>query len=238
MNSKILFVCCTHGDEAIGKYIFDHYSSGKNDNFFWQSLIANPKALKINRRFVDVDLNRVFPGKFNGKYEEKLAYQISSNLPDFDLVIDWHQCNSLIEDIIFTSCLTPYLNKICGYFNIKHIVELDQGNKDYQGLLIFQVKNGIAVEYGKGYEFQNICQRVEKDINNLLQKRVAKETRKYIYRLFGSVNLGFKLELQNFKKLTEEELRVLRIEASDIYPIFVNSYPHIYCILLQKMITK
>lgn len=235
MYLNILFVCCTHGDEPIGKYVFDNYLSGKNKYYSWQSIIANFKALKSNRRFIDIDLNRVFPGKQNGKYEEKRAYEINKILPKFHLVIDWHQSNNLMNDIIFVSRLNPFTKKICQYFAINHIVELDIGNQDYKGLLIFQVENSIAVEYANGAGTNNIYHRANRDITNLLNKRVVYLNKIY-YRLFGYVSLKFKrqIKLENFKKLTDKELKTLNIKKENIYPIFVNTYPHIYCVLLSE----
>jgi succinylglutamate desuccinylase len=236
MPTKTLFCGCTHGDEPIGKYIFDRYPVGRNEHFEWRSIIANPEAMYLNQRYIDTDLNRAFPGKPNGNHEEQRAYQLNQILSQFELVIDWHQSISKMEDMIFVPKLNPYLKEVCQYFDIKHILELDKGRGDYEGLLFCQVENGMGVEYGRLYNFQDVCRRFERDIHNLLSKRVV-TTNPNHYQVWGKVELEFKskLNLKDFQKLTKEELEILEILEEDIYPSFVDSYPGIYCLLLQKI---
>lgn len=237
MSIKLLFCGCIHGNEYIGKYIFDHYPLGKNEYFIWKSIIANPEAMYLNQRFIDTDLNRSFPGRLDGNYEERRAYQLSKVLSQFDLIIDWHQTSNDMDDTILVHDLTPELSEICQFFNIKHIVTLDKGDSYYDGTLLGHVKNSIAVEYGRLYDLQDACQRVEKDIQNLLAKRVVNIDHNY-YRILGSVGKEFesKLNLKNYQKLTEEEREILGIYEDNVYPIFIGTevYQGVYCILLQK----
>ncbi len=237
MPIKLIFCGCIHGDEYIGKYIFDRYPLGRNEHFIWRSIIANPEAMYLNQRFIDADLNRSFPGKLDGNYEERRAYQLSKILSEFDLIIDLHQTYSDMDDTIVVHNLTSELYEICQSFNIKHIVTLDQENSYYDGVLLGHVKNSIAVEYGRMYNVQDSCQRVEKDLQNLLDKRVVNIDHSY-YRILGTVETKFesKLNLKNYQKLTEEEQEILGIDEDNVYPIFIGSegYQGIYCILLQK----
>jgi succinylglutamate desuccinylase len=237
MPIKLIFCGCIHGDEYIGKYIFERYPLGRNEDFVWRSIIANPEAMYLNQRFIDADLNRSFPGKLDGNYEERRAYQLTKILSEFDLIIDLHQTYSDMDDTIVVHNLTPELYEICQYFNIKHIVTLDKENSYYDGILLGHVKNSIAVEYGGIYNFQDSCQRVEKDIQNILDKRVVNINHSY-YRILGTVETKFesKLNLKNYQKLTEEEREILGIYEDNVYPFFIGSegYQGIYCILLQK----
>ena len=57
---KIAVVCCLHGTEPYGLEVVKRLPASLS--FF----IGNEKALKENRRFIDSDLNRSFPGKENG----------------------------------------------------------------------------------------------------------------------------------------------------------------------------
>lgn len=96
---KLLFVGCTHGDEQIGKFVFDTFPYCENAFFEWKSLIANPKAMYLNQRFVDQDLNRSFPGKAGGNYEENRARELGKVFPEYDLVIDFHQTFAEMSDV-------------------------------------------------------------------------------------------------------------------------------------------
>ena len=77
-GKMIAVVACVHGNEkgtlpavAVLKGSFPSVS------FF----TANKKAIEADKRFIDSDLNRVFPGKLDGDHEERLA----SDLQDLRL---------------------------------------------------------------------------------------------------------------------------------------------------------
>lgn len=51
---------------------------------------VNEAAQLLGRRFVDLDVNRVFPGRSNGRLEERLAAVLFDKLQNMDLVVDLH----------------------------------------------------------------------------------------------------------------------------------------------------
>lgn len=53
----------------------------------------NNKAYKTNKRYIESDLNRSFPGKKDGTYEEKIAIKILEKVKDADYVLDIHSFN-------------------------------------------------------------------------------------------------------------------------------------------------
>ena len=89
LNKKILFIAAVHGDEKIGVEAINKIQKTKLSEKF-DSLIANQKALAQNKRFIDSDLNRIFPGNVNGNYEEKRAKEITKIAKNYDFVIDLH----------------------------------------------------------------------------------------------------------------------------------------------------
>lgn len=54
------------------------------------SMLANPRAVKAGTRFIDEDLNRVFPGSRSGTYEQRRAGVIMRKALLYDLVLDFH----------------------------------------------------------------------------------------------------------------------------------------------------
>jgi len=95
---KILLVGGIHGNEwggveAINEWI-DYLEGNQNtfDNGEVHFLIANPKALEINQRYVDFDLNRAFDNPNAHGYEAKRAKELEKIFTDtsFDIVIDLH----------------------------------------------------------------------------------------------------------------------------------------------------
>ena len=100
---KILIIGCTHGDEIIGYKVIKELKKIKLKRGSLDFLIANELAKKNKKRFLDVDLNRAFPGKKNGNKEEKIAFQINKILKNYDLVLDIHATNSNF-DVIAIVC--------------------------------------------------------------------------------------------------------------------------------------
>src|SRR5690348_10589589 len=52
-------------------------------------IVANPKALSLNQRFIDMDMNKAFNLE-GSSYEQKMAAKVLAQLSPKDLVIDFH----------------------------------------------------------------------------------------------------------------------------------------------------
>ncbi len=52
--------------------------------------IANPPALRANKRFIENDLNRIYPGKPEGTIEERLATEMFPFIESVPFVLDMH----------------------------------------------------------------------------------------------------------------------------------------------------
>lgn len=77
----------THGNEEFSIPVVKKLS--KKFQFDW--LVSNPKALKLNKRFYQADLNRSGPGKPASKlYEERQAFELIKAASQYDYVIDIH----------------------------------------------------------------------------------------------------------------------------------------------------
>ncbi len=77
----------THGNEGFSIPVVKKLK--QKFKFDW--LVSNPKALKLNQRFTDFDLNRAGPGNPNSKsYEKRRAYQLIKLASQYDYVIDIH----------------------------------------------------------------------------------------------------------------------------------------------------
>jgi len=94
-------------------------------------------------------LNRVFPGKEYGTYEEMRAYELSPKIKEADLVIDIHSTNTTDLSDKSVLIVTSYNQAT------KDIIDVIRPPKvlymKYKGsnALISQAKVGIAFEYGK-----------------------------------------------------------------------------------------
>lgn len=145
-SPRVLLNVCTHGSERVGLKVAKYFSKLTIENGTLIINIANIKAVKMRKRFIDRDLNRVFPGKKNGNHEEKLAYRMVNFIRIFDLVIDVHSTETGVDSTLivthYESALKPLLKAIAP----KRVVFMSATKSN---ALISQARQGIAFEYGK-----------------------------------------------------------------------------------------
>ncbi len=142
---KVLIVGCTHGNESIGFKVINSLQAllGRNKNVHF--LIANPYAFSRNVRFLETDLNRSFPGKIDGSFEERLAHQIRPMIMSYDIVVDVHSTSSGLRYAVVIKKVNDETIALAKCTNAKYVLHMDatQGNA-----LISDAKVGIAFEYG------------------------------------------------------------------------------------------
>lgn len=98
---RLLVIGGVHGDEPLGIEIVEALRQDPVSGV--ATLIANPRAREAGCRYVDADLNRVFPGELDGEaYESRRAYELREQLSsDYDLIIDFHNTCSQENDCGF-----------------------------------------------------------------------------------------------------------------------------------------
>jgi len=145
---KIIFNIATHGNERIGTDVVKEIQKLNIDynkhNLIFQK--ANEEAFKLNKRYVHQDLNRSFPGKRDGNYEEELAYKLSPIIKSADLVIDIHSTTSNSKDTIIITKLNKITLNCVKSISPKYALVMKYKK---ECALISQAKIGIAFEYGK-----------------------------------------------------------------------------------------
>lgn len=168
---------CVHGDEVKGKKIIEHLKGIKILKGMLIVILANPKALKCKKRFVCQDLNRSFPGKKLGNYEEKLAYDIKRVINKCDYVIDVHFTTTNADSLAVVTKLNGATLDLINMLNPKRVA-LMKKSIGMNGL-IYHCRAGVALEYG-----ENGCQAILKktlsDIYIILGKlgMISKEIKK------------------------------------------------------------
>lgn len=170
-----MIVGSTHGHEKIGQYVSEELQKFLREDSGVEFVIGNPKASVANVRFIESDLNRIFPGKADGDYEEKLAYELSSKILDADLVIDIHSTNTTDFGDNSMLILTKFDEATKRIVEIikppKVLVMKYKNNKN----LISQAKIGIGFEYGMD-ESKDVLNATLNDIANILISfRILKE---------------------------------------------------------------
>lgn len=142
---KIILNILTHGDERIGLKVVKEIKKLNISKRILSFQIANQKAFESKKRFIDQDLNRSFPGKKNGNYEERLAYKLSSTIKSADIVVDVHSTKSGMTNIVIVTKLDNKTRECIKALQPKNVLVM---NATKNNALISQAKIGIGFEYG------------------------------------------------------------------------------------------
>lgn len=226
---KVLFVVASHGDEPVGLKVVERLFKSKTEKNF-NYLVGNPRALKRNVRFIDTDLNRIYPGKLKGNFEETIAYDnlkfIKKN--NYDYVIDLH--GTISKTGIFVIITKPTYENLflASLLDIKRVVIWPK-SKETIGSLSSFVKCGIEIETGPKNN-----KKITKNLENILSKFVkginkkdnvkVKIKEKEFYMITGKIKRKENApKLKDFKK------------NESFYPLFVNQYEGILCYKMKKI---
>ena len=125
--------------------------------------IANPMAVKENKRFIDTDMNRCFDCEKPKNYEEQIAIKhIKPMLKDYDLVIDIHSTKSDIKELIIVSNLNKKTKEVLKYIPIKNVVLMPANM--CKGSLIKHCTIGISLEYKRKTKPEYVISQIKKMI--------------------------------------------------------------------------
>lgn len=131
---RVAIVGGTHGNERTGVYLLKKFEQFpeliQRPSFKTMTLLANPKAVEINQRYVDRDLNRCFANEdlcnFSlTTYEDKRAKQILDQLgtkeaPNVDVIIDLHSTTANMGLTILPSSRHPFNLRLSAYLSEYH----------------------------------------------------------------------------------------------------------------------
>jgi len=229
MEKKILFVAATHGNEGFTLPILKKLSKEKGmNNFDW--LIANPRALKEKRRFIDADLNRVAPGALkSSKYEIRRAYELQKVFAEYETVIDLH--GTPANTGIFTIVTNPSLKNLClaASLPVERIVIWSPADLSQPGPQTQFVDKGLEIECGPK-DAKEISQQLENILISIIKNEKKLFENKF-YRVFGTLT---KKEYQD-EKVKLKEFEEVEIGSEKFYPLLINRYPDKTCYKMEKI---
>jgi len=128
---RVAIVGGTHGNELTGVYLVKKFQQFP-DLIYRQSLdcttlLANPRAIAANRRYIDRDLNRCFGNNDLANsaltgYENQRAREIAAQLgpkdhPKIDLIIDLHTTTSNMGLTVLPSSKHPFNLRLAAYLS-------------------------------------------------------------------------------------------------------------------------
>jgi succinylglutamate desuccinylase len=126
---RIAIVGGTHGNELTGVYLVEKFQRLPDllhrDSFECVTLLANPRAIAANCRYIDRDLNRSFENADLANpaligYEEIRAKEIATELDNVDLIIDLHSSTANMGLTILPSSIHPFNLRLSAYLSELH----------------------------------------------------------------------------------------------------------------------
>jgi len=231
---NIAIVVCLHGNEPYGLEVKDKLPSAL------PVFIGNPKAIENNVRFTESDLNRSFPGKEDGTYEERLAVDLLKELKKFDYVIDLHSSTSRMELFGIITKLTKEKIELARKLGLKRVAIMT--DKLANGCsLIDHLKCAISLEVGP-HERKENAQEVVDVINNLISKNITGQDLE-VLEIFDIIkgDKNVKYYINNFEEvkkgvLIAEGSRNKYFAPFDFIPLFVGSdYKEVICLASRNI---
>ena len=218
-KNKILLVVATHGDERIGIEVVNILQQKSISGF--DVLIGNPKALKENKRFVDIDLNRSYPGdSASNKYEEVLAIENFEIAKKYKYVIDMHEASSGQDNFIIVPKETLPKDFPLNFLNLNKILLWP----DPKGPMTQFLENGVELEFGmKNKDRQEVLSQAVLVVDNFLQKIAkkdasTKEAEQEIFYVYDYLK-GQESDVGDLL-----DFKVAEREGEIFYPLLVGQY--------------
>lgn len=135
-----------HGDEpgtAITVKILNNILRETNIYGNIKTIIANEKALKQNKRYIDYDLNRSFNQSGSYGHENKLSHKIINESQNADRVLALHSSKSVPPPFCITNNINSKKKHICA-LPVSYAVYTENAD----GSLEYELENTINIELG------------------------------------------------------------------------------------------
>ncbi len=146
-NPLITIVCCLHGDELFGAEVFSFFASRQAQYPDVQLILAHEEAMAANKRFLETDLNRSFPGSLTGFLEERLASEILPLVKSSRYVLDIHTTTSQINYTPIIATLSQETIEILRATSSKEVAFIQMPLSAHS--LIGQITGGVSLEFNE-----------------------------------------------------------------------------------------
>ena len=220
-------LACVHGDEKSGwKAIQKLKNSDYEIKKPLKLVLANEKAFERDQRFVDVDMNRVFPGDpESDRYEERVAAELLEEVGDLK-IIDLHSTAS--EDAPFAIVEYPSETQLemlrsLGLEEVADMTHVGAKNPELEF---------VAVEVSEKSEDPG------EDAFEILRNFLAAEgvieaeyskSQPEIFEVYETEEgAGFEFTAENFSKVVEGEVFAekedeKKVAEEDFYPVLMSN---------------
>lgn len=233
---RVLVIGGMHGNEHLGIQLVAAIQEISLPNV--TAVIANDKAVAVNTRFVDHDLNRSFPGSNVGEYERYRPKELVKLCRKFDIVLDFHNTHCPENDCGFlgesASALTLSAASWLGLDKVV-VADYDCINKYAQNCLSVEIS--VDSPRNSVDEWLNLIKKLARRSN--LPQAAPVDKFRFVYRMSLADRDEFDLparRLRAFQPIPEDLAESIGVE-SPAYPIFIGDKftPYNYGGLLNKL---
>jgi hypothetical protein len=216
---KILVIVGLHGNEPLGIEVVQELQ--KNPVPGVTAIFGNPAAIRTDSRFIEKDLNRVFPGKSNGNVEERRALEIIKIARGCDIVLDFHNTHTPGNDPGFVggTKYERYL-PIAASLGLERVIVADYDcvNKYVTGC--------ISVEISLSSPLCNASEwikRIKALATDTLEQKPLPRLFRFVRRVSSEEQERFQFkDWEAFKAIPDQDRMTLGLSDGQYFPIFVN----------------
>lgn len=221
---RIGVVGCLHGNELLGKKVIDLLDPIEEMELI--TLVVNTPAMREEKRFIETDLNRSFPGDITGTLEERLAVKILHQLRYCKYVIDIHSTTAETEEFIVATKEIDLIEKI----PLRKIVFMQ---KLSQGKALIDHVPGVSLEFNERTEPNTVVSIIKQTLENVKKKKQSLLKEKYLIDLIVPGNEI----VQNFSLMKKWAKIGTFIVKKESYPILSGekAYKDVSCILCRRI---
>lgn len=239
---KILIVGSTHGHEKIGLGVIEGLEKLNLDSNQVEFVVGNPKASELGVPFTEGDLNRVFPGRPDGNYEERRAFELSEKILQADLVIDIHSTKTTDlgeNSMIIVTKHDEETKKVLDLISPPKVLIMRYKSDN---ALISQAKVGIAFEYGLD-DSDDVLKATIHDIATILMNyglinqnpfsNPREVSTSSVYDVYDAFKKNFEgsyvlsNDIENFKQINEGQV-VCKTNSNEVILAEEDFYPILF----------
>lgn len=234
---KILVIGGMHGNEPLGLSIARRFLDEPVANI--DVLLANQQAIEKRTRFVEVDLNRSFPGDAkSASYEVKRAAEIVELCKQYDLVLDFHNTHCPDNDCGFVGqTAEESLYGVAWQLGLKRIIIADYDCLNKYAPNCLSVEVSLSSELNRAGLWYEMIKSVGSLSNFEASSRL--ERFRFVYRITLEDKQALGLEKRDLKAFEAIDAQLAEQFGlkSPVYPIFIgDAYtPYNYGGLLKKL---
>ena len=231
---KVLIIGGTHGNELLGVRLVKSLQESPIKNV--NTLIANPRAVKKNVRYIETDLNRSFGEKADLSYETYRAKEIRDLTGQYDIVLDFHNTQTPGNNCAFVG-----VNASQTLYGVAKSLGCEQIIQATYDCINKHCPNTISIEISISDDWDNVDFWRQK-IMQLVEQPLETSQSIAVYRYLRRVTWGESGKLPGanewrpFVELSNENKKRLGVNGR-IVPIFIGSrLTEYYATLLKEVV--